>query len=148
MCVAANSRYVGSEQHTSGVWGYHATHLDLVPSLKDLTLDLSGRDHELLFMQRMVFQNLLPNLHSLTINCYYPTDALYVDLIELLKTRSASRQCAQLQSVAIIFRVLELEGIELEGMDVAPNDDIIAALRQFVEEGVHIHVGQKSHNYI
>jgi hypothetical protein len=133
-----------------GVCGYHATHLGLVPSLKDLTLTLGfvGHDHELLFMQWMVFQDLLPNLRSLTISCYYPTDALYVDLIELLKTRSASRQCTQLQSVAMIFRVLELEGIEFEGMDVAPNDDIIAALRQFVEEGVHIHVGQKSHNYI
>jgi hypothetical protein len=129
-----------------GVCGYHATHPDLVPSLKDLTLGFGGPD-EVLFMQWMVFQDL-PNLRSLTISCYYPTDALYVDLIELLKTRSASCQCTQLQSVAIIFRVLELEGIELEGMDVAPNDDIIAALRQFVEEGVHIHVGQKSHNYI
>ncbi|KAJ7792953.1 hypothetical protein B0H14DRAFT_2928781 [Mycena olivaceomarginata] len=122
------------------------------------------------FLQLMASRDLLPHLQSLTIRpCYYPhrnLEKLYDGLIELLKTRFASRQCTQLQSVSVIFKFsvwepgrmereetdsLESEGadsMEREGTNFAPDDDIIAALRQFVEAGVHIHVGPKSHNYI
>jgi hypothetical protein len=126
------------------------------------------------FLQLMGSQDLLPHLQSLTIRPIYPhrdLGKLYDDLIELLKTRFASRQCTQLQSISVIFKFsvwepgrmereetdssesegadsMERGGTAWEGTNFAPDDDIIAALRQFVEAGVHIHVGPKSHNYI
>ncbi|KAJ7359161.1 hypothetical protein DFH08DRAFT_845236 [Mycena albidolilacea] len=126
------------------------------------------------FLQLMASQDLLPHLQSLTIRPIYPhrdLGKLYDDLVELLKTRFASRQCTQLQSVSVIFKFsvwepgrmereetdssesegadsMERGGTAWEGTNFAPDDDTIAALRQFVGAGVHIHVGPKSHNYI
>jgi hypothetical protein len=126
------------------------------------------------FLQLMASQDLLPHLQSLTIRPSYPqrdVEKLYDDLIELLNTRFASRQCTQLQYVSVIFKFsvwepgqmereetdssesegadsMEREGTAWEGTNVAPDDSVIAALRQFAAAGVHIHVGPKSHNYI
>ncbi|KAJ7916062.1 hypothetical protein B0H13DRAFT_2658514 [Mycena leptocephala] len=83
----------------------------------------------------------LPNLRSLTIVGRFVRDqSEYKNLIvRVLAARRASSH-AQLQSFRVLFPV----DVEL----LAPRDTTVASLRHLAEDGLHIHVGPMSKNYI
>ncbi|KAJ6455601.1 hypothetical protein C8R47DRAFT_1328900 [Mycena vitilis] len=107
----------------------------LIPGVEDLDLKLSSalqpNDYNLapfrLFLTALGTQNFLPNLLSLTLRIYFPRAADYEALIFALRGRRA-----HLQAFQLIFPGHFDEG--------EPDGDAIAALKQFVEEGMQIHV--------
>ncbi|KAJ7490686.1 hypothetical protein FB451DRAFT_624192 [Mycena latifolia] len=110
----------------------------LVPSLIDLKL---RAEESLDFLAVLATtHDFLPNLRNLTVlTRWLPSDrAGYDNLISMLSARRT-----QFQS----FRLCGFIGIDAE--EENPLDaDIIVALRQFVADGMHIHIGTETTNLI
>jgi hypothetical protein len=83
-------------------------------------------------------QDFLSNLRNLTIYDWCPRIDSFELLIGALVARRLSSH-AQLQS---------FQGFFLDDSESQPDDGTIAALRQFAEDRMYIHVGPAGQNYI
>ncbi|KAJ7133439.1 hypothetical protein C8R44DRAFT_772426 [Mycena epipterygia] len=104
------------------------TFFRLLPDLTDLELR-SREDDDFSFLEVLAtVQNFLPNLRNLTINNCFPDRAGYHQILSVLSARRS-----QIQS----FRLFWFMGRAGQ----KPDADIVAALQQFVADGMYIHVG-------
>ncbi|KAJ7174043.1 hypothetical protein C8R43DRAFT_976981 [Mycena crocata] len=113
--------------------------LHLVPSLTSLELDInlariSGTDFLDAFLKAMEADDCLPNLRTLTFYTSVPRREQYERLVGVL---TPARAC-QLET----FRVVTVR------QDPAPGADVVARLRERLEDGIDIHVGPEGKNYI
>ncbi|KAF8215149.1 hypothetical protein K438DRAFT_2008597 [Mycena galopus ATCC 62051] len=106
------------------------TYFQYIPCLTDLTFECL-HFYSVSLLDRIAVENIPRGLRNLTIHYWFPSE--YNKLICLLTNR-------QLASLRIIF--------PWEEPARAPNDDDIAALRRFKEDGMDIHVGPEDMNYI
>ncbi|KAJ7657468.1 hypothetical protein B0H17DRAFT_1185780 [Mycena rosella] len=78
--------------------------------------------------------HLLPNLSNFTLRMRFsPAQPWYQHLLNVLFARSK-----HLHAVRIVWRFISQ----------VPPEDVVVQLRQFVADGMSIHVGSESHNYI
>jgi hypothetical protein len=106
-------------------------YLRLVPRLTQLTLKCWAYDFSILSSLAAIRDSfLLPDLYDLTIHGSFPDDC-YDTLLGVL-------QCRRLASLRIVSPYIKEN----------PPDHILAALRQFAENGVCIHVGTENNNFI
>ncbi|KAJ6590723.1 hypothetical protein DFH09DRAFT_1140125 [Mycena vulgaris] len=126
------SLYIGSIDNWSAQ--NLANLFTLVPSLAHLEISSIGRFE--FFTVLTTSPNLLPNLRTLTMRRFFPDHHEYEDLVSVLSARRAAGP-SQLQS----FRLLC-------SPEDKPDDEIIAALRQLVEGGMHIHIGTTDTNFV
>ncbi|KAJ7858990.1 hypothetical protein B0H13DRAFT_2672428 [Mycena leptocephala] len=87
-------------------------------------------------------RNFLPNLSELTLRGYIFEPEDYDTLIGALTARRASGYAGP-ESFSLIF-----SDYNEADDDDAPDDDVIVALQQLVEEGMNIHVGPEDQNFI
>ncbi|KAJ6464819.1 hypothetical protein DFH09DRAFT_1382090 [Mycena vulgaris] len=110
----------------------------LVPGLADLELLGTEEDFEFLTVLA-TSHNLLPNLRTLTIREFSPDHAEYEHLVSVLSARRVAGP-SQLQSFRLLWSKCSPED--------KPDAEIIAALRQLVEGGMHIHIGTTDTNFV
>ncbi|KAJ7621962.1 hypothetical protein DFH06DRAFT_1340960 [Mycena polygramma] len=88
--------------------------------------------------------NFLPNLRDLTLRAWYPEQTDYEHLINALTARHSSRH-TPLRSFQFIFIGYHRDGPSPEQR---PDEHIILALQEFVDAGMHVHIGPRSHNLV
>ncbi|KAF8215348.1 hypothetical protein K438DRAFT_1801101 [Mycena galopus ATCC 62051] len=109
----------------------------LVPGVTDLTLSfLSYCPSPFPVLQWI--ETVLPNLHNLRIRCPLSADTDYDVVVGALAARRTVSN-TQLQSFELLSTNRE---------PPRPDTNIIAAFRQLVADGMHIHVGPKNDNYV
>jgi hypothetical protein len=128
-------------------------YLRLIPSLTKLELFCPSPDRITLatddgnlflpFLEMLgSARNFLPNLSELTLRGYIFEPEDYDTLIGALTARRASGYAGP-ESFSLIF-----SDYNEAGDDDAPDDDVIVALQQLVEEGMNIHIGPEDQNFI
>ncbi|KAJ7490714.1 hypothetical protein FB451DRAFT_1552340 [Mycena latifolia] len=126
-------------------WSYQ-TLLKLLPSLTDLHLAFSRGGPDISpFLEVLAIGSppqFLPYLINLTIHpgCLLERPQ-FEKLVGILSARRASRP-VQMQTFRYIFHW------SLARPDTAANADILVALRQLAADGMKIHIGSKSNNYV
>ncbi|KAJ6464821.1 hypothetical protein DFH09DRAFT_1382092 [Mycena vulgaris] len=109
----------------------------LVPSLAHLEI---SSEEEFEFLPALATSpNLLPNLRTLAVREFIPDQYEYENLVSLLFARRAAGP-SQLQSFWLLWSECSPED--------KPDDEIITALRQLVEGGMHIHIGTADTNFV
>ncbi|KAJ7745218.1 hypothetical protein DFH07DRAFT_1063241 [Mycena maculata] len=112
-------------------------YLRLLPGLTDLDIERPIRPirFRLPLLLRTV-ADLLPNLRSLTVRDDIAWDREdYQGVLDVLTSHRTSLES---------FRII----VHGNGSGNRPPDDIVVALRQLVEDGMHIHIGTKEQNEI
>ncbi|KAJ7160281.1 hypothetical protein C8R46DRAFT_366441 [Mycena filopes] len=119
----------------------------LVPSLASLTLisDCHTVAPIPVLDQMARDRDILPNLVDLSITCWPTTHEDYEDLMTVLISRGASHR-TQLRSFQLIF---PFDDTYFGAPCRRPNGRVIEVLRELaVKEGIHIHIGPQSENYV
>ncbi|KAJ7245363.1 hypothetical protein B0H12DRAFT_1127628 [Mycena haematopus] len=134
-------------------WQAHnvVEYFQLMPNLTDLELlylnpddDSETDDNAVPFRTflEVLRTDLLPQLCSLTLWACFSERADYVTLIGVLTGRRMSFG-GPFRSFQLFFPPNEPENHHM-----APDRDVIVALRQFAKDGMHVHVGPQEHNFV
>ncbi|KAJ7621940.1 hypothetical protein DFH06DRAFT_769044 [Mycena polygramma] len=114
---------------------------DLESSLVDDPLD--GDPFHTFLHVLQTTDNFLPKLRDLTLQPHDSRATDYGHLIRALTARLVSRH-TPLRSFRFIFNPESYHG----PLEQAPDEHIVLALQDFVDAGMHIHIGPLNHNYV
>ncbi|KAJ7433069.1 hypothetical protein B0H11DRAFT_2297013 [Mycena galericulata] len=109
------------------------THLELLFEVGQIFLvDLATRSR----------QDFLPNLVSLTIHDVLAQNTPYNDLVRAL----AARRLTSLRSVEVFWRETDIIIMDILARTIP--EQTVTALREFVDDGMRIHIGQRQRNLL